>query len=433
MSSEKFDVIIIGGGPAGLTAAYFLARAGFETLVIERGAEPGAKNVFGGRIYSYVLDKHFTGWRKEAPIERWVRREQLTILCGDNKALTLDYRLFSPVSEESYDSFTAFLSKFTAWLAEKAEEEGAMVLTSTLAEDIIFEDGVASGVIAGGEKIEADYVVIAEGVNTLLLERMGVRRKPKPREVGLGIKEVIRLGSKRINEAFGVDEWEGVARLIIGGPLREVAGGAFLYTMRDYVTIGLVVRLSSLTEARTPPRDLIEQLRLHPAIKSLLKDGVLVEYSAHLTRELGIYDVLEKPYGPGYVVVGDAAGFILNTGFTIRGVDMAMESARLAAKAITRAHEEGRRDEHALAIYKRLLEESIVMRSLKKFAKTPKLLENERIYRAYPEILCTAFSAAYTTNEEAERMYPAVMKKLRELGISFVRLLGDLWRARDAI
>jgi len=172
--SEKFDAIVVGGGPAGLTASYFLAKSGLDTVVFERGPEPGSKNVFGGRIYSYVLDKYFPGWRREAPIERWVRRERISVLCGDDSKISLEY-LSSP-PQGGFDSFTAFLSRFLSWLAGKAEEAGATIITNARVDEILFDSkGYATGVVVEGEKIEADYILIAEGANTLLLEKHGLR------------------------------------------------------------------------------------------------------------------------------------------------------------------------------------------------------------------------------------------------------------------
>ena len=57
MSEDKFTAIIVGAGPAGSTAAYLLAREGHEVLLIEKGTAPGAKNMFGGRMYTHALNR----------------------------------------------------------------------------------------------------------------------------------------------------------------------------------------------------------------------------------------------------------------------------------------------------------------------------------------------------------------------------------------
>ncbi len=324
MSEEKFDVVIIGGGPAGLSTAYFLAKNGLETLVIERGPELGVKNVFGGRIYSYFLDKHFDGWRNEAPIERWVRRERMSFLCEED-GVTIEYRRFRDT--EKYDSFTAFLTKFVAWLGEVTEAEGASVIPGVKVDEIIFEDGFAKGVYAEGEKILADYVVVAEGINTLLSEKYGFRKKHSPESAAVGIKEVIRLDRSTINSRFSLSsDEEGVAEFFLGHPLDKAMGGGFIYTMKEYVTIGTVIKIDNARKGDAYMKDIVEEIRTHPYIKQLVRGGTLVEYSAHLVSEEGLGSLLDKPYGNGYLIVGDAAGTLLNTGFTIRGVDFAMES-----------------------------------------------------------------------------------------------------------
>ena len=81
MSEEKFDVIVIGGGLAGLSAAYRLAKAEKEVLVIEKGPHCGAKNVSGGRIYTYALDALMGDeWKGKAPLERQISREMLMLM-----------------------------------------------------------------------------------------------------------------------------------------------------------------------------------------------------------------------------------------------------------------------------------------------------------------------------------------------------------------
>ena len=77
MSNEdKFDVIIVGAGPAGSACAYTLAKAGKNVLVIERGDTPGCKNVTGGRLYTYALEMLEQGLFEEAALERRVTHER---------------------------------------------------------------------------------------------------------------------------------------------------------------------------------------------------------------------------------------------------------------------------------------------------------------------------------------------------------------------
>ncbi|MEN2974643.1 MAG: FAD-dependent oxidoreductase [Candidatus Caldarchaeales archaeon] len=396
--SERYDVVIVGAGPAGLSSAYFLAEKGFKVIVLERGLEPGSKNIFGGRIYSYVLDKYFPGWRKEAPIERWVRREKISLLCK-NDLVSLEYDVEREMN--GYDSFTAFLSKFLKWMATKVEEKQALILTSVKVDEILFNNGRANGVRVGEEKLEADYVIIAEGANTLLLEKHHLRKKIYPEDITVGIKEVIKLGKEKIDERFGLRGEEGLAQFLIS----PLFGGGFIYTLKEYVAIGVVYR--PVFKNQVDAKDVIEELRLHPSIFKIVRDGIPIEYSAHIIREAGYRDLMERPYGEGYLVVGDAAGLLLNTGFTIRGVDLAIESGRLAAEALEKIA--GGEDP---SYYMQLLEENRIISMLKKFRKVPKVLSSQRLYKFYPEIVCKIFEKIYSVDESPETLYNSIKETI---------------------
>ena len=77
---EKFDVIVVGAGPAGSTAGYLLAQAGLNVLIVERGQTPGSKNVSGGLIYSKLAAQVFPEFWNSAPVERAITTHQLAML-----------------------------------------------------------------------------------------------------------------------------------------------------------------------------------------------------------------------------------------------------------------------------------------------------------------------------------------------------------------
>jgi len=411
--SIDFDVVVIGGGPSGLSTAYFLAKYGFNVLVLERGSKLGSKNVFGGRVYSYPFDKYFPGWRDELDMERWVSHERLITLCKeDSIELTL-----ARESSDKYKSFTIFLSKLLEWMGERVESEGGVIATGVKADKIIFEDNVVSGVEAGGDVIKSLYVVFAEGVNSVLAEEYKLKSKPSPDKYAVGVKEVFKVDRSKINNLFGLDNDSGVAAYILGGPLKGVRGGGFIYTMRDYISLGVVVHLNEAFE-EVYPRELIEDLRLHPYMQKIFKDATLIEYSARLVSEAGLHGILEKPYGNGYLIVGDSAGYVLNTGFTVRGVDYAVLSGKYAADAIKYSHENGSRESKFLAKYIELVKSSPIYRGLKKFKDIDKALSDRYVYSILPGILCRLFNKVYSTGEEPYKLYDSLIDSIKsESGI----------------
>ncbi|MGC9153731.1 MAG: FAD-dependent oxidoreductase [Vulcanisaeta sp.] len=416
----KFDVTVVGAGPAGLTAAQQLASKGFKVLVIERGKKPGSKNVFGGRIYAHVLDKLYPEYVKEAPVERWVRRERITMMTEDSWT-TLDFE----TTKVEHRSFTAYLTNFVEWLDKKAESAGAVVVSEVPVDKLIIKDGKVVGVKAGNDEVYSDVTIIAEGINRLVLERSGLAPKLNPELVALGVKEVIKLSREEINERFNLDEDEGMAWVLAGYPTHYLPGGAFIYTNKEAITLGIVLYLSYGYQLDIPINELIEEFRLHPMIKRIVKGGQLLEYSAHLTPVAGINASPPSLYGDGYLVTGDAAGFLLHLGIIIRGVDFAMESGRLAAEAVVKAHDSGKYDKESLSIYGKLLEESFVLRELKTFRNAHKVLIEPRLYSDYVRMINTML-----------KRYFEVDGTPRKLGSTLLETKGNLTLldlAKDAI
>ena len=416
---QRFDAVVVGAGPAGLTCSYELARKGLKVAVIERGRSPGSKNLFGGRVYSAPLEKVYGNLRKEAPIERWVKHERLSMVADDG-ALSIGY------DSSGSTSFTAYLSKLVAWMASKAEAQGAVLVTDVRVDEVVMDDGRAVGVVAGGDRIDAGVVVVAEGVNRLLCEGMKVVPKLSLGQVALGAKEVVRLSSEKINERFGTAGDEGLAWFFLGKPSNYLPGGAFLYTNSSTVSIGLVLYLEGGMPAPSDHvYETLESFRRSPPLKQILAGGSVVEYGSHLIPEGGTEMMPRRIFGDGYVIVGDAAGLVLNLGYTVRGVDFAVHSGHLAAQAIADAHSSGGFTSENLAPYAERLRESFVVREMRRHKGIRRMMRKKRIFDAYPRTVVDVARQLYEFDEASPKLMEAGRRSVKGR-LSVPSMLNDI-------
>lgn len=413
---EKFDVIIVGAGLAGNIAAYLLAKEGLEVMLIERAEAIGAKNVTGGRMYSHSLEKIFPNFAEEAPVERKITKERVSFITEKGLS-TIEYA--SPdLGEQGKATYSILRSQFDPWLAEKAEEEGVMYITGIRVDEVLLgEDGKVCGVKAGEEEMFADVVLLADGVNSLLAQQLGMKKELDPSEVAVGVKEVIELGEDEVCKRFGVSGDEGVAWLFAGDTTGGNIGGGFLYTNKTSVSLGIVTTIADIGYSDVAPRDMIERLREHPAVKPLIAGGQLVEYSAHLVTEGG-YNMVPELYRDNILIAGDAAAFVLNLGYTIRGMDLAIESGRLAAETIIEAKKAGDFSKAFLARYENKLNESFIMKDLKHYRKFPKILERHQIFEKYPGMLEEMMKGMFVMyGQQPEKLMKKMLAPVKKVGL----------------
>ena len=354
MSEERFDCIVVGGGLAGLTTAYVLANAGKEVMLIERGNYCGAKNVTGGRMYGHSMEKVIPGFAKKAAIERKVVRERLSSVADG----TFSTKEFASCDSQipGGESYTVLRSKFDRWFAEQAEEAGAMLINDILVEDLLVREGRVCGIIASGEVMEADIVILAEGVNGLLAQKIGMKAPVESDMVSVGAKELIGLSKDVIQERFELNDGEGMAWMINGF---DGVCDAFLYTNHESISAGISMKVSRINQTEKSVPEMLEDFLEHPEIAPLLEGGKLLEYSAHLFPE-GSIQKIGPFYGDGVLITGDVAGLCMNFGDTLRGMDLAVESGRLAAETAIKALDQGKFTREILAGYQKALEESSI-------------------------------------------------------------------------
>jgi len=151
MADDSFDAIVVGAGPAGCSCAYTLAKEGKSVLLLERGNSAGAKNVSGGRLYTYALEMVEPGMYQRAPLQRKIVREQIMML-GSNTAMTVDYADYG-FGENVPQSYSVVRASLDEWFASECESQGAMVASAQLVDDLVVEDGKIVGIKCGEDEI----------------------------------------------------------------------------------------------------------------------------------------------------------------------------------------------------------------------------------------------------------------------------------------
>jgi len=425
------DVIVVGAGPSGLSCAYKLAEHGLEVLVLERGDYPGAKNMFGGIFFSPVMEKLFGDFYEKAPWERFISQRRFSILSGVNDiSLHLKPQAFN---EPPYNhSFIAKRGNMDKWFSQRVEEKGASIICNYNVEDFLFENGKVVGITSGGDddSLLADVIVCAEGANSILSEKAGLRGKIQPNRRSIAIKENIKLSEDIIRNRFGLSDCEGAAFEYFGSSVEGLLGNGFIYTNKDSLSVGVGFSIQDFMDKgdSRSSYDVLEDFKNHPAIKPLIAGGTTGEYMAHMIP-CDNFNNLPQLYRDGLLLIGDAAG-LLNTSFFHEGVNLAMGSGLLAAETIIELH--GKKDFSAqnLALYKEKLENSFIFKDLKNCKNFISFLHSHKnIISDYPalanEILVDYFSVS---EKPKNRIKKDIFHKVRK-NVNIPRAVGDMWGA----
>ena len=398
---ESVECIVVGGGLAGLSAAYGLAEAGMEVMVLERGDYAGAKNVTGGRLYVKPIRGFYPELWDDAPYERPVARELVTMMAdGAHTTVEIASDRFLEGEPQSY---TIVRARLDQWLSEKVMEKGAMVVPNMRVDELLRKDGRVIGIRAGGDEIGASVVIVAEGVLRLLSSAAGLAGEPKAKHHALGYKEIIELPAGVIEDRWHLNPGEGAAQFFMGECTRGMMGGGFLYTNRDSISLGMVVGMEAMRSRRdgTESWQLLDEFKELPQIRPLVAGGTVAEYSAHTVPEGGISQV-PRLAGDGYLVAGDTAGLSLNALVTVRGMDFAIASGYFAAEAVKKAKAAGDFSAAGLASYEASLRESFVLKDLETARSIPGFMENPRLFTHYPKAVSQLLESIYTVDERPQ-------------------------------
>src|SRR5690606_19329859 len=348
--SMEFDVVNVGGGPAGLSAGIKLRQlseeAGLDVsvCVIEKGSEIGAHILSGNVFETRALDELIPDWKERgAPLNVPVKTEKFFFMTESNELRFPNFLL--PKQLHNHGNYIISLGNLCRWLAEQAEALGVEVYPGFAGAEVLYnEDGSVKGVATGdmgvgrdGEKkssyqpgmeLHAKYTLFAEGVRGSLtkglFEKFGLRENCDPQTFGIGIKELWELDPAKHHE--------GQIFHSFGWPLdSDTYGGSFVYHLENnQAYVGFVVALD-YKNPYLSPYDEFQRFKTHPMMKEMLAGGKRIAYGARAINEGGFQSVPELVF-PGGAIIGCSAGF-LNVP-KIKGTHTAMKSGMMVAEAI---------------------------------------------------------------------------------------------------
>ena len=329
----KYDVVVVGSGPAGSATARFAAESGANVLIIERRQEVGVP-VLCGEGVSKQVEKF-----KVLEGRRWIANnmEGARIFSPDGTVVKLAADM---AGDET--GYVLYRDIFDQELARGAIRAGAELMLNTYAVDVLKENGKVNGVKAkqfGKEfDIEADIIVGADGVESKIGRWAGMKTTLKPYDLETCVQYT--LSNVEFDKEY-CDFYLG----------KKIAPGGYVWVFpkgKDIANVGIGI-LASLSEPGMPLKLLDKFIDSHPE----LKKGEPLRF---LAGAVPVAEPIES-VRDNLLLVGDAARQV--DPITGGGLMASIESGKIAGETIGKAVGEQRFDKKMLSPYEEKLENTV--------------------------------------------------------------------------
>ena len=373
----EYDVVIVGAGPAGLSAAIRLKQldADLSVVVLEKGSEVGAHILSGAVLDTCGLDRLMPDWKNRgAPITVPVKEDNFYLLGEAGKIRVPNFPM--PPLMNNHGNYIVSMANVCRWMAEQAEALGVEIFPGMSCSEIVWgDDGRVAGVVAGefgrnadgsegpgyepGMELLGKYVFLSEGVRGSLskqvIAKFDLAQDSEPQKYGLGMKEIWEIDPAKHRP--------GTVTHTMGWPLgKNAGGGSFIYHLdNNQVYVGFVVHLNYKNPYLFPYME-FQRFKHHPMVAELLEGGKRVAYGARAISEGGYQSIPQTAF-PGGALLGCSAGLVNVP--RIKGNHNAMLSGIHAAEAAHAAIKAGRSGD-TLTDYDKELKSGPVGQDLKK-------------------------------------------------------------------
>ena len=428
--SERFDAIVVGAGFAGSVAAIQLAKGGANVLLVEQGASADRKSLGAGWLFGDDLSEVLPGWEKEMPLERHLVEQRLAFLDQDS-SVSFDFR--DPTWDSSPHNATGVLrSKSDPWLLTKTKEAGVHLASGSAVERLSTEsNGSVKGVELKGQSYAADVTVLACGSSssahsvTLISGKGPAAVTPAGAGTDPGVFEVYRLDAHSINERFGLRGGQGVdIQAVLGFLPGGVSALGSLITHREVLSISLCLKGLAPDDEDSEAQAILTAFREHPFIAPYLVAGTRVERGEQRIPTQGPFR--RRLFGPGFLVCGDAGGFVLRDGLVVRGLNYAIRSGRLAAETALEAIRAKDAGATQLGKYRRKLERAGVFAEFSRNnSGLEKFLWSARLHQSYPHVLTEIMHRIMTENGLPKKSLVQTLREVRRATKTSRRALAN--------